>query len=468
MNDRLQKHKTKMWLGLGLAAGFVAGFKMWRQYKARQNSPLIREGESFWALVTGASSGIGAVYARRLAKRGYNLVLVARRKERLDTMAEELVTAFRVKVRVLTADLSTTEGIEQVEALLAAMGNLNILVNNAGFGSSGQFAKKDIEVQDSMIHLHVVASVRLTRAALPVMLEQKRGAIVNVSSLMAFFPLSGGATYSATKSYLNAFTEALHQELAGSGVRVQALCPGFTRTEFQTASGIGHLGVPEPAWMKPESVVDRSLRDLENARVISVPGVGNRFLSCCAPFIPRAWIYAFGRRFARLRSTTGQPFTRFRKRTWGSFSDFVGDMRKMAQNRQRIQMTMQTLDRGLMRRLMLVVTHVNGCRYCANYHAKSALMDGMTPEEVDGLLDGAVDNAPADEIPALLYAQYWAEAGGRSDTATRSKVVEIYGEKLTSAIEGALQMIQMGNYTGNALDYLLFTISGGRWGNETR
>ena len=348
------------------------------------------------------------------------------------------------------------------------MANLNILVNNAGFGSSGPFAEKDIDLQDKMIHLHVVASVRLTRAALPVMLEQKRGAIVNVSSLMAFFPLFGGATYGATKSYLNAFTEALHQELAGSGVRVQALCPGFTRTEFQTASGIGHIGVPESAWMTPEQVVDRSLRDLENARVISVPGLGYRILSCCAPFVPRQLIYAFGRRFAALRSKVDLPFGGFRKRTWGSLAEFTADLRDMVRDRENLKLTMQTLDRGLMRRLMLVVTHVNGCRYCANYHAQSALVDGLTQAEVDALLDGAVENAPAAEVPALLYAQQWAEAGGRVDAAARSKVVEEYGEAMTCAIEGAMRMIRMGNYAGNALDYLLFTMSGGQWGNETR
>jgi len=468
MDEKSQKKRAKVWLGLGLTIGFVTGLKLWRQYKDRQNSPLIREGESFWALVTGASSGIGAVYARKLAEKGYNLILVARRKERLDALAEELAAAFHIKAQVLTADLSTYEGVEQVESFITALENLNVLVNNAGFGISGPFADNDIAVQETMIHLHVVASVRLTRAALPVMMAQKRGAIVNVSSLTAFFPLSGGATYSATKSYLNAFTEALHQELAGSGVRVQALCPGFTRTEFQTASGIEHTGIPEPAWMTPESVVDRSLRDLANSRVISVPGMAYRFLMCCAPYIPRAWIYAFGRWFASLRNPADQPFSGFRKRTWVSFDEFTGDLSTIFQNRQQIHMTMKNLERGLMRRLMLVVTHVNGCRYCANYHAKSALMDGMSAEEVNDLLDGVVEHAPEGELPALLYAQHWAEKGGRSDPAARSKLVELYGEDITRAIEGALQMIQFGNYAGNAWDYLLFKISGGRRGNETR
>ncbi len=445
----------------------MTGLKLWRQYKARQNSPLIREKEELWAMVTGASSGIGAVYALKLAQTGYNLILVARRTALLEKLAEELVEICQVKVQVLTADLSTSEGVEQVESLISSHTNLNVLVNNAGFGDNGLFAENDIRVQDKMIHVHVVASVRLTRAALPVMLEQKRGAIINVSSLAAFFPLSGGATYSATKSYLNAFTEALHQELVGSGVRVQALCPGFTHSGFQAVSGKDLSAVPELLWMTPESVVDRSLRDLANDCVISVPGFAYRILLFSAAYIPRAWLYTFGGWLTKLDKPYPQ-ITGFRKRTWGSLGEFTRDMRGIVQNREQIHHTMQVLDRDLVHRLMLVVTHVNGCRYCAHYHTKSALTDGMTPEEVGDLLDGVIDRVPENELPALLFALYWAEEGGHSDPEVRQDLVDRYGEENACAIETALQMIKIGNYVGNSLDFLLFTISGGRWGNETR
>ena len=468
MSDQAaKKNKINVWLGIGLTVGFVTGYKMWRQYKARQNSPLIREKEELWAMVTGASSGIGAAYARRLAEQGYNLILVARRTALLEKLAEEIVGQHQVKVQVLTADLSTSEGVEQVESLITSLTNLNVLVNNAGFGISGQFAENDILVQDNMIHVHVVASVRLTRAALPGMLDQKRGAIVNVSSLAAFFPLSGSATYSATKSYLNAFTEALHQELSGSGVRVQALCPGLTHTGFQTSSGKEFAAVPESLWMVPESVVDRSLRDLGHDRVISVPGIAYRILFFCAPYIPRAWLYTFGRWLTNLDKPNLQ-FAGFRKRTWGNLGEFANDIGDMIQNREQLHNSVQVLDRNFRRRLMLVVTHVNGCRYCAHFHAKSALSDGMTTEEVGDLLQGIVDRVPETELPALLFALYWAEEGGRSDPEVRQDLVDRYGKENSRAIEAALQMIKIGNYMGNAWDYVLFTISGGHWGNETR
>ena len=257
------------------------------------------------ALITGASSGIGEAYARALARKGYALILSARREARLQALAEELRRRYHVQTEVLVADLSDPAGIASVEARIAEIDTLTFLVNNAGFGTPGSFVENDLTGQEAMIRLHVGASVRLTRAALPVMLARGSGsdpicgAIVNVASLMAFYPLPGSATYGATKAYLKVFTEALHQELMGTAVRVQALCPGLTRTEFQReiwrdASKVGRLSIPDWMWMSAEDVVAQSLRDLDNGRVISVPGVGYHFLALVSGLIPRGLLYGLG------------------------------------------------------------------------------------------------------------------------------------------------------------------------------
>lgn len=290
-----------LWLGLGLIGGALVGLKSWQRWQARRTSPLIREGETLTALVTGASSGIGQAYATKLAKLGYDVILVARRTDRLEALAAELRETYGVKAVPLTADLATEEGISRVEQAIAAIDNLNLLVNNAGFGLVGRFAALDIEANLEMVRLHVQAVIRLVRAALPVMLSQERGAIVNVSSLIAYYPIAGGATYAGTKCYLRAFTEALHQELAGSGVRVQSLCPGFVQTEFQDKASIRQLNLPDFLWMPAETVVEQSLDDLGADRVISVPGLGYRLLASLAGIVPRPLVYAIGRWFHRSR-----------------------------------------------------------------------------------------------------------------------------------------------------------------------
>jgi hypothetical protein len=246
-------------------------------------------------LVTGASSGIGQAYARKLASMGYDLILVARRRERLEALAAELRTADGVGARVLPADLATDAGVATVERVIAATDDLAVLVNNAGFGAAGTFARGDLERHLAMVRVHVEAVIRLTRAALPGLLAQGRGAIVNVSSLMSFYPIYGGSTYAGSKCYLRAFTEALHQELMGTGVRAQSLCPGFVRTELQDVAEIQKLPLPDFVWMSPEAVVEGSVRDLARDQVISVPGWWYRVLAGISGLVPRALIYAAGR-----------------------------------------------------------------------------------------------------------------------------------------------------------------------------
>lgn len=294
MSQLAKRQKNIIGLSLGIAAGVVAAM-MWRQrQRAHLTSPLRSSGDERVALITGASSGIGAVYARALAREGYALILVARREARLQALAEDLSRQYHVPVEVLVSDLADPAGIAKVEARIVETSALAFLVNNAGFGTPGTFVENVIQSQEAMIRVHVNAAVRLTRAALPGMLARNGGAIVNVASLMAFYPLPGSATYAATKAYLKAFTEALHEELIGTGVRVQALCPGFTRTEFQDANHISERPIPEFAWMSAESVVAQSLRDLDNGRVISVPGAAYRLLALLSGLIPRDLLYSVG------------------------------------------------------------------------------------------------------------------------------------------------------------------------------
>lgn len=239
------------------------------------------------ALVTGASSGIGQAFATRLAQDRYDLVLVARNVERLEQLAEQLRSDHGTGVKVLPADLTKTQQLRKVERHIAADEHLEILVNNAGFGTAGQFAELDIAVEEDQIRLNVLALVRLTRVALPAMVQRHRGAIINVSSMAGMQPGPTTATYSATKAYVNTFTEGLHEELQGSGVQVQALCPGFTRTEFQQRANIDTSSLPELAWMEAADVVDASIAGLGRGDVICVPGLLNRLLASTAAAIPR-------------------------------------------------------------------------------------------------------------------------------------------------------------------------------------
>ena len=237
------------------------------------------------ALITGASSGIGATFARRLAARGHNLILVARREERLRALAAELEQQHRITAEVLVADLSAPDGLERVENRIAELDSLDMLINNAGFGALDKFAEIDVRKALAMIQVHVVAPVRLTRATLPGMIARGRGAIINVSSLAAFFPMRGNTTYCATKAYLNAFSLALEAELRGAGVQVQALCPGFTYTEFHDSpefEDFDRSQIPKTFWMSAERVVTASLNALGKNRVISIPGVKNRLLALLA------------------------------------------------------------------------------------------------------------------------------------------------------------------------------------------
>jgi short-subunit dehydrogenase len=247
------------------------------------------------AMVTGASSGIGATFARRLARDGYGLILVARRGDRLEALAREIGGA-----ETIAADLTTEDGLARVEQRIEA--GLDLLVNNAGFGTKGKFYETPFAGQEAMHRLHVMATMRLTRAALATMIPRGRGGVINVSSVAAYGQSPGNVSYCATKAWMNSFTEGLDLELksAGSPVRVQALCPGFTTTEFHDTMGMSRDGIPGWLWMRAEDVVDASLRGLERGKVFVVPGAIYKMIVRLETLVPRwirsAAVVAAGRR----------------------------------------------------------------------------------------------------------------------------------------------------------------------------
>ncbi len=223
------------------------------------------------ALITGASSGIGETFARNLAARGYDLILVARRAEKLHAVAASLP----VQSEIVVADLAEPAGVQAVERAVEACPRLELLVNNAGFGTLKRFWQASVESQEQMHRLHVLAVVRLTHAALRGMVTRNCGAVINVSSVAAFGQTEGNVSYCATKTWLNAFTQGLDIELRGakSAVQVQALCPGYTLSEFHDTLGVNRGNIPGFLWLRADDVVKASLQGLERRQIIVIPGL---------------------------------------------------------------------------------------------------------------------------------------------------------------------------------------------------
>lgn len=235
------------------------------------------------ALVTGASAGLGAGFARELADRGVELVLVARRGDRLRTLAD----ALPVPAEVLVADLAEPAGLARVAARIgSATDPVDLLVNNAGLGAYGAFADLDDEADDAMIDVNVAALTRLTRAALSQLLPRSRGGVINVGSTAGYQPGPGGAVYGATKAYVRSFTEAVHEEVRGSGVHVMLLAPGFTATDFQQVAGVPAGAVPAPVTMEVGAVVTAGLDAFAARRAVCVPGAANRIAAFGSQLTP--------------------------------------------------------------------------------------------------------------------------------------------------------------------------------------
>ncbi|MEV0398524.1 SDR family NAD(P)-dependent oxidoreductase [Actinoallomurus sp. NPDC050550] len=238
------------------------------------------------ALITGATAGIGAAFARRLAADGFHLILLARDAERLAHAAEEYGDA-----EVVVADLATDEGLAKGEE---AARRADLVVNNAGFGSGGRFLQVPLEEELTMLRVHCEAVLRLTYAALPGMRERGHGGVINVASVAAFLARS---TYGASKAWVVSFSEGAAQDVPG--VRVMALCPGFVHTEFHERAGINVSGVPESFWLDADRVVADALRDFRRGMTVSVPGAQYKTLVGLGKLVPRKLVGRISARTSR-------------------------------------------------------------------------------------------------------------------------------------------------------------------------
>lgn len=251
------------------------------------------------ALITGATSGLGAAFARRLARDGHHLVLVARNKERLWEQATWLHDRHGVEAAVLAADLATDEGVSAVEERLQDREQpVDLLVNNAGFGNKGTFLNVPLEDELTMLKVHCEAVLRLTSAAVKSMRERGRGGVVNVASVAAFVPRG---TYGASKAWVVQFTQGVAKDLAGSGVRLLALCPGFVRTEFHERAGMDAGSVPGWMWLDADAVVGAAMKDLARGKSLSIPDARYKALLGAARLLPRELL-------SKASTTTGRRF----------------------------------------------------------------------------------------------------------------------------------------------------------------
>ncbi|TNY37178.1 SDR family NAD(P)-dependent oxidoreductase [Thermomonospora catenispora] len=248
------------------------------------------------ALVTGATSGIGAGFARRLASDGFDLILVARDTDRLERTAADLHDRYGASCETLSADLSTDEGIAAAEK--HAAGRVDLLINNAGFGQRGIYLNAPVADEVKMLRVHCEAVLRLTSAALPGMLERGRGGVINVASVAAFF---SRGTYGASKAWAVSFSRAVMRDHGGRGVHVMALCPGFVRTEFHERAGMNVSGIPGFMWLDQDLVIDTALRDLRRGALVSVPGAQYKAIVALGRMVP-------GGLLDRIASRAGRRF----------------------------------------------------------------------------------------------------------------------------------------------------------------
>lgn len=246
------------------------------------------------AIITGASSGLGATYARVLAQKGWDLLLTGRRKKRLLELKKELETKYNTKINFMVVDFTKPYELNNLLKTISQMDVIDLLINNAGFGYRKDFFKSDFRVQQNMLEVHITAATRIVYEVVPKMVVNKKGAIINVASLSAFVPAPLSYFYCSSKAFLVSFSECLHVDLLHTGIKVQALCPGFTKTEF-------HFGLKEEEktswmnnklfWMSADKVVDYSLKALCHKKVICIPGFINQFIYCVVRAIPKSIFY---------------------------------------------------------------------------------------------------------------------------------------------------------------------------------
>jgi len=256
-----------------------------------------------FAVVTGASSGIGVAYAERMAERGYDLILVARRRDRLEDVARRIKAKTKRVVEIVTADLSDANDLLRIEALLAEREDIDVLINNAGLGALGPTAKVAADALENLIRINILALTRLTHAVLPGFLRRNTGTIINIASMIAVMPTPSGAGYSGSKAYVLNFTRSLQMELAKTNIIVQAVLPGPVRTEFFEASGLAAAPFPNELFMSAEQLVDTSLQALAQGELVCFPSLENASL----------WTDLENARIALSRALmqSGSPATRY-------------------------------------------------------------------------------------------------------------------------------------------------------------
>ena len=243
-----------------------------------------------WALVTGATVGIGESFTRLLAQNGYNIVLVARDLPRLQERAKTLESTFGIATTVIQADLATDAGCKTIEDFIANT-QIDVLINNAGFGINKAFTMSQLDAEQQLLDVLVRTPMRLMHVALPGMKERNKGVIINVSSVAGWI---AGGTYSASKSYLTVLSESLHTELSSTNVKVSALCPGFTRTEFHQRGRMSMKGLPAFMWLNSDKLVAKAWKDAVGGKAVSVPGWQYQLLTFVMRNAPRPMVRKIG------------------------------------------------------------------------------------------------------------------------------------------------------------------------------
>jgi hypothetical protein len=255
---------------------------------------MLKPEEKKLALITGATSGIGAAYAHALAEQGHDLIITGRRRDVIEGIAHNIENKFQVKTTVAIVELSDDKDLVQLLDLINEAGPVDVLVNNAGFTTKGFYHLQNISEQENMVRVHAIAMMKLTYAALPAMIERKTGTIINVASIQAVTPMAMNTTYCAVKAFIRNFSLCLHSEVKDFGVKIQCVLPGFTRTDLGRCIDVDMNTMEDKGmvrWMRPEDVVRISLRDLKKKnKVISIPGVGNKRTYMMGKMLPdRVW-----------------------------------------------------------------------------------------------------------------------------------------------------------------------------------
>lgn len=255
------------------------------------NSEFMSESFRPKALITGASSGIGAAFARELASRGYDLIITGRRVEEINTIAEHIRNDYNAAVEVHILDFSNKNRFNEFLKTVKKDKHIRVLINNAGFGNHAYFSESDAEMHQKMTDVHIIAPMQLTHAVLPVMKDKNQGIIINVSSIASFLIMPKSSIYSASKSFLTVFTEVLYMELANTNILVQALSPGLTKTDFHQKQDSLSIKTNLIQWMEPEEIVKKALKKLSKRKVNCIPGFQAKFLHFMVAILPKKMFY---------------------------------------------------------------------------------------------------------------------------------------------------------------------------------